>query len=120
MEMIAEVRPGTGQFWGYSWSRYDICGLIGFLLYVMNYCLITFRFLSTQGIAFFFINIGAASLVLFSLMHDFNLASALIQSFWIILGSVAVLIRVREKIRHPNTPTLLDALHPSTMTKDSS
>lgn len=75
------------------------CGLAGFCTYLMNYTLVTFQLVSSQGIAFFAINICAASLVLISLMENFNLGAMLIQVFWIGLGSVAILIRLRARGR---------------------
>ena len=73
------------------------CGVFGFVLYLTNYTMVTFRVIDSQGIAFFVINIAAASLVLISLAQNFNLGSALIQGFWICLGVVAVIIRLRTR-----------------------
>ena len=40
-----------------------------------------------------------ASLVLTGLMNSFDLASALIQIFWICISSIGILIRVRPNTR---------------------
>ncbi len=89
------------------------CGVLGFCLYLTNYTLITFRFLSSQDIAFFVINIFGAGLVLVSLVQDFNLGSFMIQVFWICLGLIAIVVRVksraawrREGHRAPLSPAL--------------
>ena len=66
------------------------CGVVGFILYLTNYSLVTFRVIDSQGIAFFLINICGACLVLISLVQNFNLGSMLIQVFWICLGVIAI------------------------------
>ncbi|WP_299424682.1 hypothetical protein [uncultured Shimia sp.] len=89
------------------------CGVLGFCLYLTNYTLITFRILSSQDIPFFVINIFGAGLVLVSLVQDFNLGSFMIQVFWICLGVIAIVVRVksraawrREVHRAPLSPAL--------------
>jgi len=73
------------------------CGVLGFCLYLTNYTLITFRILSSQDIVFFVINIFGAGLVLVSLVQDFNLESFIIQVFWICLGMIAIVVRVKSR-----------------------
>ncbi|WP_209120778.1 MULTISPECIES: CBU_0592 family membrane protein [Parasedimentitalea] len=73
------------------------CGVVGFLLYLTNYTLVTFRVIDSQGIAFFLINICGACLILISLVQNFNLGSMLIQVFWICLGIIAIAIRLRAR-----------------------
>lgn len=74
------------------------CGVLGFCLYLTNYTLITFRILSSQDILFFVINIFGAGLVLVSLVQDFNLGSFMIQVFWICLGLIAIVVRVKSRV----------------------
>lgn len=86
-----------------AWFEYeyaDICravGVIGFLGYVVNYMLLCLRVLTSEHITYFIINIAAASMVLVSLTEEFNLASALIQSFWIVIGLLAIVLRLRMR-----------------------
>ncbi|WP_422825826.1 CBU_0592 family membrane protein [Thalassococcus sp. BH17M4-6] len=77
-------------------------GLLGFCTYVINYCCLSFRLMSSESARYFAINIVAASLVLFSLMTDFNLASALIQTFWILIGVCAIVLRTHRTRRARN------------------
>ena len=87
----------------FAWLDYeyaDFCraiGVLGFLTYVFNYFALSFRILSSEHIRFFALNISAATMVLISLTQDFNLASVLIQSFWIVIGSLAIVIRLRQR-----------------------
>lgn len=71
-----------------------IMGVAGFLCYVGNYIALSFRWLTSECIGFFIINTFAATMVLISLTRDFNLASAMIQVFWIVIGLTAIAIRL--------------------------
>lgn len=72
-------------------------GVIGFLGYVSLYTCLSLRVLHSDSIAYFAGNICAASLVLISLTQDFNLASAMIQCFWIAMGIPAIILRLRRR-----------------------
>ena len=80
-------------------SLVDVIGVIGFSLYVMNYCLLTFHRLTSHSKLYFMINLMAASMVLIGLTHSFNLASALIQLFWIVISTTAIIVRLRQSKR---------------------
>ena len=87
----------------------EIIGVAGFGLYVMNYTLLTFHRLHSHDALYFAINLVAAACVLAGLMVSFNLASALIQLFWVIISTAAIAIRLRrrlhgEKVQHDDIP----------------
>jgi uncharacterized membrane protein len=77
----------------------NVIGVIGFSLYVMNYCLLTFHRLTSHSKLYFVINLMAASMVLIGLTHSFNLAAALIQLFWIVISTTAIIVRLRQSKR---------------------
>ena len=74
-----------------------ILGVIGFMTYVCLYTCLSLRVLHSDSVLFLSGNIAAATLVLLSLAQDFNLAAALIQSFWIAMGIPAIILRVLHK-----------------------
>ncbi len=76
---------------------FDAIGVAGFGLYVLNYALLTFRKIQTEGILYFVINAIAAVMVLIGLSHSFNLASAMIQIFWVGISVVAIFVRLRGR-----------------------
>jgi len=76
---------------------FRILGIMGFGCYVVSYSLLSCKTLNSDSKAFFAINTLAAILVLSSNYVDFNLASAMIQVFWIAIGTLAILHR-----RKPN------------------
>lgn len=76
---------------------YEIIGIAGFALYVINYTLLTFHAICARHVPYFVLNLTAATLVLISLSHSFNLASLLIQVFWIAISLVAITLRLSRK-----------------------
>lgn len=75
-------------------------GLIGFATYVLVYALVGWRVLRGDSLFFFAGNTVAAALVLISNVSEFNLASVLIQIFFIIIGMSAMILRFLEDTSH--------------------
>ncbi|RLJ59034.1 hypothetical protein BCF46_1176 [Litoreibacter meonggei] len=65
---------------------YQVIGVCGFLFYMAGYAGVQLGWLDGNGCAYCLSNTIGACLVLVSLCHSFNLASALIQITWIFLG----------------------------------
>jgi len=72
-------------------------GVLGFMLYMASYTLVTFQRIDSRGLLFFCLNTGAAAFVLISLTQNFNLASVLIQVVWIGLGAIAIVTRMSQR-----------------------
>lgn len=105
MKFLSETSPFFADVTLTSIGLVDMIGILGFCLYLINYSLVTFQKIDSRGVAFFLTNIVAAICVLTSLMQNFNLASALIQIFWICLGIIAITLRLlpkREKQARPD------------------
>lgn len=75
----------------------DMIGIIGFGLYIGNYAMITLRHAWGDSIAFFLMNLAAASCVMIGLFNSFNLASAMIQGFWIIMSLIGIGLRLNRR-----------------------
>lgn len=73
----------------------EVAGIAGFALYVFNYTMLTCKVFNTEDKLFFVLNGITTSLVLAGLMISFNLASALIQVFWITISVIGICIRLR-------------------------
>ncbi|WP_299546907.1 hypothetical protein [uncultured Tateyamaria sp.] len=80
-----------------SMPVYEVIGILGFALYVTNYSLLTTRCLSSDCLAYFSINLVAASCVLLGLVASFNLASALLQIFWVAMSIIGIFVRLRHR-----------------------
>jgi len=81
----------------HSFSLAEIIGVAGFCLYVVNYSLLTLQVFSGRTITYFMINLCAASCVLVGLSSSFNLASALIQCFFILMSLIGILLRLSRR-----------------------
>jgi len=75
---------------------YSIIGLPGVFLILLTYFLLQTEKMSSTGFLYSFLNLTGASLILFSLLYEWNLAAALIEIFWIII-SLLGLIRYFKK-----------------------
>lgn len=74
----------------------ELIGIAGFCLYVLTYALLTFRIIIGPSIRYFTLNLTAASCVLIGLSHSFNLASAMIQIFWISMSLIGITLQLRR------------------------
>lgn len=85
--------------WDYAYEDLiRAIGVLGFMTYVLNYLLLCLNVVTSGQARYFALNILAATLVLISLTEEFNLASALIQCFWIVIGALAILLRLRARL----------------------
>jgi len=75
---------------------FRVAGLFGFFVYMASFAALQFKLLDGQSLIYTGLNVLAASLVLVSLMVDFNLSSALIQISWITIGCAGFLFRFTQ------------------------
>ncbi|MEM8647311.1 MAG: hypothetical protein AAGF86_13325, partial [Pseudomonadota bacterium] len=68
----------------------NIVGIVGVALYLGSYAALQLGFLHGQGYLYPALNLLAASCVLASLFHAFNLSSAIIQVAWITISVVGI------------------------------
>jgi len=68
----------------------ELIGVAGFVFYMLSYALLQLGKISGQCYTYTLLNMLAASLVLVSLLNQFNLASALIQISWIVISVVGI------------------------------
>jgi hypothetical protein len=73
---------------------FEMIGVAGFALYVINYSLLTLRFMDGHSLSYFVLNLLAAAFVLVGLTVSFNLASAMIQLFWVAMSSLGIVLRL--------------------------
>ena len=73
-----------------SLTALDIVGLAGAAIYAASYLLAVYDRLPSQSPAYYLAKMVAAALVLVSLAGTFHLASAVIQSFFLIASIVGI------------------------------
>ena len=79
----------------------QLVGVAGFIFYLLAYGLLQVGRTSGRSYSYVLLNLLAASLVLISLIHQFNLASLLIQISWIVI-SIVGLTRIRNSTNMQN------------------
>ena len=88
----------------------ELTGVGGFLCYLFAFGAVQFGFLDGNSAFYSVANIVAAVMVSVSLISEFNLSSALIQSSWIVIGAIGLGLRARKALSVPRSnSSFLDA-----------
>lgn len=74
----------------------QLIGIAGFVCYIGAFGIVQLGLMDGNSMAYSLVNILAATLVGISLIAEFNLASALIQVSWIVIGTTGLLLRARK------------------------
>ncbi len=80
----------------------NIIGMIGTLMVVGSYFLMQVNKLDPKGLRFNFINLLGAIFLLLSLLVHFNLASFVIEIFWIAASIIGIYNHWRKKSQSAN------------------
>jgi hypothetical protein len=88
----------------FALSVLQIVGVAGFIAYIFGFGAVQMGWMDGNGASYSACNVLAASLVGLSLLAEFNLASALIQISWIIIGCVGIARRVKRRSHGPSSP----------------
>jgi hypothetical protein len=76
----------------------DVVGLLGVAAYLLAYALLQVGSVTAEDGRYAALNGLGASAILYSLLHDFNLASFITQAVWLILTPVGYLrARLRRR-----------------------
>lgn len=68
----------------------DAIGSIGALVVVAAYFATQMRMMNSDDLVFPVLNLVGSILIVFSLLQNFNLASMLIESFWILISMIGI------------------------------
>lgn len=82
----------------------DGIGIFGTSLIVIAYCLLQVERIDPRGLPYNIINLAGAACLLLSLCFSFNLASVVIEIFWI-AASLVGLFRYWRRRSDTNSPT---------------
>ncbi len=86
---------------------FEVLGITGFMFYMASYASLQSGRISGHSYTYILMNLIAASLVLISLVHQFNLASVLIQVAWIAIsigGLFRIIVLRYRKAQQPFPP----------------
>lgn len=76
---------------------YDIVGTIGVALIIVTYAGVQLRKMEVASLAYSALNLLGALMILVSLAYNFNLASVVIEIFWIIISLWGIVIWIKTR-----------------------
>jgi len=86
---------------------YDVVGTLGVAMIVVAFAAVQSGRLATKRLSYSLLNLVGASLILISLLYNFNLASMIIEVFWILISVWGIVnwIRARKTDAEPAEPS---------------
>jgi len=81
----------------------DFLGLIGVVIIVVAYLLLQLGKLSSNALAYSLLNAIGASLIVLSLLFNFNLSALLMEVFWVLISLFGVYRYFRLKTLGPDS-----------------
>lgn len=78
----------------------DIVGIIGVVIILISYILLQFEKMKAKSIAYSVMNLVGAVLILYSLLFNWNLASVVIEIFWILISLFGIGKAIHTKRKH--------------------
>ncbi len=82
----------------------DAIGMLGTLMVVLAYCLLQLERIDPKSLGYNVLNLVGATLLFFSLCFNFNLASMVIEVFWIGASMIGLWRHWRRPgVRHHST-----------------
>ena len=78
-------------------SVYDLVGTIGVAIIIVTYVLLQLEKLKSTDLYYSALNAIGASMIIFSLYFDFNLAAFVIEFFWLLISLFGITKYLRDK-----------------------
>ena len=86
-----------------SYGPLDFIGNIGVIVLMVTYLMLQLNKLSSDGLAYSVLNAVGASLIVVSLLFDFNLSALLMEVFWVLISFVGIYRYFRLKALRSET-----------------
>ena len=80
----------------------DLFGIAGVILLVITYLLLQVNKLQSAGLLYSLLNALGASLIILSLLDNFNLSAFLMEAFWVLISLVGVVRYLRRPLPRPD------------------
>lgn len=82
---------------------YNVIGVIGVILTLIGYYYLNVGRLLPESLVYLLLNFVGSCLILFSLMFDWNLSSALIEAAWILISLIGIIRSLKIKKQKSST-----------------
>jgi hypothetical protein len=73
-----------------NYGPLDLVGNIGVILLIIAYLMLQLNKLSSDGLAYSLLNAIGASLLIVSLLFNFNLSALVIEVFWVLISLLGI------------------------------
>ena len=80
----------------------DVVGIVGVVLLMIAYLMLQLDKLQSTALTYSVLNALGASLIIVSLLVDFNLSAFIIEVFWVLISLVGIVRYFRLKILRPD------------------
>ena len=86
-----------------SYGVLDFVGNIGVVILMITYLMLQLNKLPSDGLTYSLLNAIGASLIVISLLFDFNLSALLMEVFWVLISFVGIYRYFRLKALRSET-----------------
>jgi len=86
-----------------NYGPLDVIGNVGVVVLMITYLMLQLNKLRSDGLAYSLLNAIGASLIVVSLLHDFNLSALLMEVFWVLISFVGIYRYFRLKTLRSET-----------------
>jgi hypothetical protein len=86
-----------------SYGLVDLIGNIGVVVLMIAYLMLQLNKLSSDGLTYSVLNAIGASLIIVSLLYNFNLSALLMEVFWVLISFVGIYRYFRLKALRSQT-----------------
>jgi len=86
-----------------SYGPLDLVGNVGVVVLVVAYLMLQLNKLRSDELAYSLLNAIGASLIVISLLYDFNLSALLMEVFWVLISFVGIYRYFRQKALRSET-----------------
>ena len=73
-----------------SYGPLDFLGNVGVVVLMITYLMLQLNKLRSDGLAYSLLNAIGASLIVISLLYDFNLSALLMEVFWVLISILGI------------------------------
>jgi len=86
-----------------SYGPLDLVGNVGVVVLMITYLMLQLNKLRSDELAYSLLNAIGASLIVISLLYDFNLSALLMEVFWVLISFVGIYRYFRQKALRSET-----------------
>ena len=86
-----------------SYGLLDFIGNVGVVILIITFLMLQLNKLPSDGLAYSLLNAVGASLIVVSLLFDFNLSALLMEVFWVLISFVGIYRYFRLKALRSET-----------------